>query len=82
MGNPFELPQRAGEPVARAIALQPTELTTARTSPVLLFRPGERVRNRRFGLGTVVDANGDRVTVDFDLGESKIVIPRPIGQIG
>ncbi len=38
------------------------------------FAPGDRVRHRRFGLGTVTAADGDKLDIAFDgAGEKKVI---------
>ncbi|HEV2606191.1 MAG TPA: DUF3553 domain-containing protein [Microvirga sp.] len=74
MGYLFELPQEAGELVARAIELRSSGQSVARTSPASLFQPGQRVLNPKFGLGTVANVDGNRLTVEFDTEGRKIVV--------
>jgi DNA helicase-2/ATP-dependent DNA helicase PcrA len=39
-----------------------------------LWRIGERVTHNKFGLGTVVSVNGNRLSVDFDRGGQKMIL--------
>jgi DNA helicase-2/ATP-dependent DNA helicase PcrA len=64
---------------ARAAEARPRALASPGVQPRgegLLFRPGERVRHDRFGTGTVVSVDGDKLGVAFDRGGEKHVIAR------
>ncbi|KPQ06737.1 MAG: bifunctional DNA helicase II / ATP-dependent DNA helicase PcrA [Rhodobacteraceae bacterium HLUCCA12] len=41
-----------------------------------VFRPGERVLHQKFGLGTVVAADGDKMAVAFDRAGEKHIVAR------
>ena len=50
----------------------PPRAATAGAAPV--FRKGERVRHRQFGEGTVLEADGNKLTIAFDaIGEKRIM---------
>jgi DNA helicase-2/ATP-dependent DNA helicase PcrA len=63
---------RAAEPSPRAIAAPGAQARGE--GPV--FRAGERVRHDRFGTGTVVSVDGDKLGVAFDRGGEKHIIAR------
>jgi Protein of unknown function (DUF3553) len=50
------------------------KLTAAKIKPALRSQPGERVRNQKFGLGTVAEVDRNRLKVEFD-GEGRKVVP-------
>jgi len=65
----------------QARAADPRPLPAPKPGPAArgegpVFRPGERVRHDRFGTGTVVAVDGDKLGVAFDRGGEKHIIAR------
>ena len=46
----------------------------ASSDHVSAFAEGDRVRHQKFGLGTVSQVDGNKLTIDFDNGDRKRVI--------
>ncbi|MET0407732.1 MAG: UvrD-helicase domain-containing protein [Hyphomicrobium sp.] len=50
------------------------ELVAASTAAAPSFKSGTRVRHEKFGPGTVVNVDGNKLTIDFDDGSTKRVV--------
>jgi len=50
------------------------ELVAASTADAPSFKTGTRVRHEKFGLGTVTNVDGNKLTIDFDDGSTKRVV--------
>ncbi|HML28177.1 MAG TPA: UvrD-helicase domain-containing protein [Hyphomicrobium sp.] len=50
------------------------ELVAASTANAPSFKSGTRVRHEKFGLGTVTNVDGNKLTIDFDDGSTKRVV--------
>ena len=45
-----------------------------RPRPKMPFRPGDRVFHQKFGYGTVLSAEADKLSIDFDVAGEKRVM--------
>ena len=68
--SPDVAPAALGRSIARSVA------GAAGAGTATLFRPGERVRHERFGLGSVLAVDGDKLAIAFDRAGEKHIIAR------
>jgi DNA helicase-2/ATP-dependent DNA helicase PcrA len=50
------------------------ELIASSTADPVGFAVGDRVRHQKFGGGTVTDVDGNKLTIEFDMGDRKRVV--------